>query len=99
MTMRQRAQDLKVPAIGCQQRLASEQATSNDVDEVGRQVGQVPEGLMFDLPAVSVGTPQEVRLVGLALVVPGCGGYVNRSISPWHGLQSIEKLGTFKRNL
>jgi hypothetical protein len=54
---------------------------------------------MFDLPAVSVGATQEVRLIGLALIVPHCGGYVNGSISAWHGMNYIEKFGTFKQNL
>jgi hypothetical protein len=68
---------------GGQELLAAEGA-ANEVDEVGRQVGDVAESLVPDLGADAEGAAEEVGLVKLALVGTGCGGHMNLACSGRH---------------
>ena len=60
------------------------QATSDQVDDVIGEVGEVGKGLMLDVPVLAVGASHEVGLVGLPLVVSPCRGYVSCAASLLH---------------
>ena len=68
---------------GGEELLAAEGA-ADEIDEVGRQVGDVAEGFVLDLGADAEGAAEEVGLVELALVGAGCGGHMNLACSGWH---------------
>ncbi len=48
--------------------LLARQPTADDVDEVGREVGDVADGLVLDLAAFAIGAAQQVALVDPVLV-------------------------------
>ncbi len=79
----QAAHDLE-PLLGGHEALAA-QGAADQVDGLGRQMREVAHGLVQDLAALAVGAAEQVRLVGLAFVVPSRGGYVNCTISGSHG--------------
>lgn len=67
------------------QKLLAGEGAANEVDEVGRQVGDVAESLVVDLGAHAEGAAEQVGLVELTLVGTRCGGHMNTacSSSPW----------------
>jgi hypothetical protein len=67
--------------VGWDQRFFAK-AAANQVDDVRGQVGQIPDRLVAHLPALAVTAPQEMRLVGLAVVAPGRGDDVYRASPP-----------------
>ena len=60
------------------------QPSSDGVDQVGREMGQVSERLMLDLAAFSVGSSQEMGLIDLPFVGATRGGYMYCTVSAWH---------------
>jgi hypothetical protein len=64
--------------------LLAGEGAANEVDEVGRQVGDIAEGFVLDLGADAEGAAEEVGLVDLAFVRTGCGGHMNLACSGWH---------------
>ena len=69
--------------VGCDEGFALESSADESDDRIG-QVGEVAEGLVFDLPVFAEGSAQEVGSVGLALVVSLCCGYVDGVFSRRH---------------
>jgi hypothetical protein len=82
MAMRQRPEDLPVAIAGLRRPFA--EATANGIDEVGREVRDVAEGLVSHATAVAVGAAEEVGVVDLAVVGPRGGGYMNYAASFGH---------------
>lgn len=81
MPVREGANDVPLPTlVGW---LAT-QPSSNGIDQIGRQMGQVSEGLMLDRTVLSVGSSQEMGLVELPFVPAPRGGYVHCTASAWH---------------
>ena len=66
------------------QKLLAGEGAADEVDEVGRQVGDVAESFVVDLGADAEGAAEEVGLVELALVGARCGGHMNPASSGWH---------------
>ena len=60
-------------------------------------MGQVPEGLVLDLPVLAVGASQQVGLVDLSFVGPSCGGYMYCAVSAWHTIYSTSFCRLVKR--
>jgi hypothetical protein len=56
----------------------------DQLDDMGRQMGKIAQGLVLDLASLSIGATQEVRLIGLAANNPGDRGYVARPTSNRH---------------
>ena len=65
-------------------KLLAAEGAANEVDEVGRQVGDVAESFVLDLGTDAEGAAEEVGLVELALVSMRCGGHMNLACSGWH---------------
>jgi len=59
----------------------SSEFAANGLDQVGGQVGDVAQRLVFDLSALAVGTPEQVGLVGLPFIYPAGGGYMYWTVS------------------
>ncbi len=72
--MRQGADD--VPLSAARRRLAAE-SSAYDVDQVRRQVGQIPEGPVLDLAVLPVASSQQMGLIDLPLVSASGGGYMD----------------------
>lgn len=81
MPMREGAEDF--PGFGRLVGIAAEPA-SNGFDQVRRQMGEVAEGLVFDLIAVATSAAQEMGFIDAALVCASGGGYVNGSGAAGH---------------
>ena len=64
------------------------QSQADQLDDLGRQVGDVADGLVLDLAALAEGPTEQVSLVRPVLVPPSCGGYVNSRFSLAHARNS-----------
>lgn len=83
VSVRQTANDFPRSA---RDRRVARQAAPNRLDQVERQMGEIPERLMLDLAAIAIGASQEMRDIGLAISGNTNRGYVNRSISGRHAV-------------
>ena len=79
--MRKRSHDL--PWFGFFRAFATK-PTSNGLDQIGRQMREITEGLMLDLAVLAKGAAQQMRLVDASLI-DACGrGYMNSTRSSCH---------------
>jgi hypothetical protein len=82
--MRETANDFPRTLV---RRRLSGQSPPNGVDQVGRQVGEIAEGLVPDLASLAKGPSQQMADVDLAVVGSCSGGYVHGAVcAVWHAL-------------
>ena len=81
MPMWERPEDLKIPR---DRRLPRLQPPANDIDEVGRQVREIAEGLVLDLALLAIGSPEQMGLVDAIFVDAPRSGHVDGTISDRH---------------
>jgi hypothetical protein len=75
VAMRERAVDPE--GVASREELLAGEGASDEIDEMGREVGNVAEGFVLDLRADAEGAAEEVGLIGLALVDSCCGGHMD----------------------
>src|SRR5712691_12448142 len=80
--MRQRAADLE--AIHGREELLAPQRAAHQLNRFPRQPGEVGERLVLDLAALTVGAPQQVRLVHTPLMLPPRRYYMNSPTTRCH---------------
>jgi len=73
-----------LPVLRCRDIALTAERSPDHLDDVPRQVGDVPQGLVTDLPVPTEGPATEMALVDPSLVSPPDCGYVDGSDSPWH---------------
>ncbi len=76
--------------LGIEEGFAFE-GSSDEIDNVCGEVGDVAEGLVLDLAVFSEGSAQEMGVVGLVFVAACSCGYVDRACSAWHQGQDTTK--------
>jgi hypothetical protein len=79
MAMRQGANDLQ--CIGRGNKGLAAKAAADDVYEERGEVRDVAESLVLDLTVLTKGAAEQMRLIGLALVVTFRCGYMDAAIS------------------
>jgi hypothetical protein len=75
VAMGERAVDLEDAAGG--EKLFPGEGSSDEIDVMRGEMGDVAEGFVFDLGADAEGPAEEVGLIGLALVDSRCGGHMH----------------------
>jgi len=73
------------------------QSAPNEIDEIGREMGEVAKGLVLNPSILAVCSAQEMGLVDLSFIGLSRRGYMNWTISPWHMGIIPYVLGNVKR--